>query len=417
MEPRLGHDFSKVRLHVEGSAHASAAAAGALAYTTGRDVVFGAGQYRPDTVAGRWLLAHELTHVVQQEGRAAGNGGESATLEREASDAGMRVAVGAKAQVSAAQAVPEVQFARVSSGGFGKALEDYTNTHSIDDKAVGLLRKSSTFMGLVRILDGHYVWFSDPVFEVKDGKEKKSILELGPDGGVTKPASAKGKRAMWVTMGGGARFTPFGSAPDFPPCDRIVVDNTDTATFIDEIAHEATHAAASVGGTAPPAKTVADEVKAGIKDEIHARESEAKVLKELPGKDIKEKSQTVATTDPWEVEREVSEGLGATYLENIFFSHELHEAQIAQKLDDTAAGNMRKEIDDLFGSVVLKPSPGYGQIWFEWKTAIRDWEEFNRTHSPEDATYVEEREKLIDKHAKKFIKGKVSYTPLPPKKP
>lgn len=346
-----------------------------------------------------------------------GSGGESDTLEREASDAGMRVVLGGNSRISVAQRAPEVQFARVSSGGFGKALEDYTNTHNIDNRAVGLLRKSSTFMGLVSTLDSHYVWFSDPVFVVKDGKETKSILELGPDGGVTKPASAKGKRAMWVTMGGGARFTPFGSAPDFPPCDRIVVDNTDTATFIDEIAHEATHAAAFAGGTAPPAKTVADAVKAGIKDEIHARESEAKVLSELPGKDIKEKSQTVATTDPWEVEREVSEGLGATYLENIFFSRELYEAQVAQKLDDTATGNMRKEIDDLFGSVVLKPSPGYGQTWFDWKTAMRDWTEFNQAHSPEDATYVDEREKLIDKHAKKYFKGKVSYTPLPPKKP
>lgn len=66
MEPRLGHDFSKVRVHADAKAAESAGAVNALAYAVGRDVVFGAGQYVPKTVAGKRLLAHELTHVVQQ---------------------------------------------------------------------------------------------------------------------------------------------------------------------------------------------------------------------------------------------------------------------------------------------------------------------------------------------------------------
>lgn len=65
---RFGHDFSRVRLHIGGQAAESARSVGALAYTVGRDVVFGAGQYSPGSVAGRRLLAHELTHVMQQEG-------------------------------------------------------------------------------------------------------------------------------------------------------------------------------------------------------------------------------------------------------------------------------------------------------------------------------------------------------------
>lgn len=65
-EPRFGHDFSQVRVHADRSAAEAAAAVNALAYTVGRDVAFGAGQYAPQTTAGRKLLAHELTHVVQQ---------------------------------------------------------------------------------------------------------------------------------------------------------------------------------------------------------------------------------------------------------------------------------------------------------------------------------------------------------------
>jgi len=65
-ENRLGHDFSRVRVHTGASAGATARALGALAYTMGNDIVFGAGQYAPETSDGRRLLAHELTHVVQQ---------------------------------------------------------------------------------------------------------------------------------------------------------------------------------------------------------------------------------------------------------------------------------------------------------------------------------------------------------------
>jgi hypothetical protein len=66
MEPRFGHDFGQVRVHTDAKAVESARAVKALAYTVEKDVVFGAGQYEPETNEGRRLLAHELTHVVQQ---------------------------------------------------------------------------------------------------------------------------------------------------------------------------------------------------------------------------------------------------------------------------------------------------------------------------------------------------------------
>jgi Domain of unknown function (DUF4157)/Bacterial toxin 44 len=67
METRFGHDFSQVRVHTDAKAAESAQAVNALAYTVGQDIVFGADKYAPQTKAGRHLLSHELTHVVQQD--------------------------------------------------------------------------------------------------------------------------------------------------------------------------------------------------------------------------------------------------------------------------------------------------------------------------------------------------------------
>ncbi len=68
MESRFGHDFSQVRVHTGGAAEQSSRALNARAYTVGNKIVFGASQFAPGTSEGRKLLAHELTHVVQQTG-------------------------------------------------------------------------------------------------------------------------------------------------------------------------------------------------------------------------------------------------------------------------------------------------------------------------------------------------------------
>jgi hypothetical protein len=68
MQARLGHDFSRVRVHADARSAKSASAVSAHAYTIGQDIVFGAGRYAPETTDGKRLLAHELTHVIQQGG-------------------------------------------------------------------------------------------------------------------------------------------------------------------------------------------------------------------------------------------------------------------------------------------------------------------------------------------------------------
>ncbi len=71
MEQRFGYDFSSVRVHTGAAAETSARDVNAQAYTVGNNIVFGAGRFAPTTHEGQRLIAHELTHVVQQSGTGA----------------------------------------------------------------------------------------------------------------------------------------------------------------------------------------------------------------------------------------------------------------------------------------------------------------------------------------------------------
>lgn len=66
LEPRLGHSFSHVRVHADEAGARAAGALGARAFAFGEHLVFGRGQYAPGSERGRWLIAHELSHVLQQ---------------------------------------------------------------------------------------------------------------------------------------------------------------------------------------------------------------------------------------------------------------------------------------------------------------------------------------------------------------
>ena len=94
MQARLGHDFGDVRVHSDSQAHQSARSVNAHAYTVGSNVVFQRDKYDPSSTEGKTMLAHELTHVVQQrsgpvDGTSAGGGikvsDPSDRFEREAS--------------------------------------------------------------------------------------------------------------------------------------------------------------------------------------------------------------------------------------------------------------------------------------------------------------------------------------------
>ncbi|MEV5103849.1 DUF4157 domain-containing protein [Streptomyces massasporeus] len=88
MESYFGTDLSGVRLHLSGDAARSANAQRARAYTVGQDIVFGAGEYRPHDTAGRRLIAHEVTHTVQQARGGPDPGGSERTERAAAEHAG-----------------------------------------------------------------------------------------------------------------------------------------------------------------------------------------------------------------------------------------------------------------------------------------------------------------------------------------
>ncbi len=99
LEPRFEHDFSNVRVHTDETAAASAKAINATAYTVGRDLVFAAGQYSPATSDGRKLVAHELTHVLQQTAQPSKNG----SLAHAETEADLNAAAAVNAQAPTVQ--------------------------------------------------------------------------------------------------------------------------------------------------------------------------------------------------------------------------------------------------------------------------------------------------------------------------
>ena len=112
---RFGHDFGRVRIHADSDAAASVDAVDAAAYTVASDVVFGRDQYWPASTRGRQLIAHELTHVIQQEGATAAPGEPlevepaGSPAEHEARNAASTVANGYwPAPTSHAQTAPRV---------------------------------------------------------------------------------------------------------------------------------------------------------------------------------------------------------------------------------------------------------------------------------------------------------------------
>lgn len=117
MEPRFGHDFSQVRVHTDAQAARSAQAVDALAYTVGNDIAFAEDRYAPGAAHGRHLIAHELTHVIQQNHAGSGRQPQSKlalnqpgdVFEQEAETAAARIAAGQSAGPSFRAAPPAIQ--------------------------------------------------------------------------------------------------------------------------------------------------------------------------------------------------------------------------------------------------------------------------------------------------------------------
>lgn len=157
MESRFGVDFSGVRIHADSEAAQLNREVSAQAFTYGQDIFIGEGQYSPHTSEGQWLLAHELTHVVQQAA-----GGEAIPLQRQ----GWEVAGVALAAASFA-----VQLASAGAGGFNltnaqfRYAREQAGPHEVRETTTDIIRLRSikglgsswAFLELVLRYDGHNI--------------------------------------------------------------------------------------------------------------------------------------------------------------------------------------------------------------------------------------------------------------------
>jgi hypothetical protein len=123
MGPHFGHDLSHVRVHTDGNASNSARSISARAYTLGPDIVFGSGQYNPRTSRGQQLIAHELTHVVQQQKSNTQVSTESLSIgssysaaEKEARESSIRVLAGESVTPSVSTPAGAIQRDGTESG-------------------------------------------------------------------------------------------------------------------------------------------------------------------------------------------------------------------------------------------------------------------------------------------------------------
>jgi len=128
MEPRFGHDFSQVRVHTDARAAESAWAVNALAYTAGQSLVFGKDQYAPGTTEGKKLIAHELTHVVQQSGTIGPSLARS-TRVADSSNAAEREAETVATQVLNSDIISSIH---TTSSAIQRAEAPYINKVTVD---------------------------------------------------------------------------------------------------------------------------------------------------------------------------------------------------------------------------------------------------------------------------------------------
>jgi hypothetical protein len=422
MESRFGHDFGGVRVHTDSQAAVSATELNAQAYTVGNHIVLS--DYQPATVAGRAVLSHELAHTIQQRG-AQPTADEQPGLEDAANRAAARVTLGQGADVRPVSAAPALQCLRVTNGGFGRALEEYTNIHSVADRVVRLLLFSPLFMQMARALDTQYVSRTDAL----NWEQHHQPLEYDAQHRITNgPGNIRGKRELMVVGGGGgASFEAFQAPNNQLSSDIIVLNPTSDAEFLRNIAHEAAHARNFVGQSGPAPATIAAAVTAGIQEEIDVRTTEQQVVSDIKGRAgrLGIEFGDGPTTVPAEVEREFSPGLGLTYLENIFFNWRLRETQASEGLTDDEAMDIQAQVDrgrprlPLILGKSPNPSSGiyeqstYAKTYFDYKTAQREWAELRQQVPPSDPRYQAREELLRQAHARRFFGGRVAYRPLP----
>jgi hypothetical protein len=247
MERAFGRDFGGVRVHNDVDAARSAASIDALAYTAGSDIVFGAGQYAPRSDSGRRLLAHELTHVVQQ----GGDSGASAwgALQRQPNSATGTAA--ARAATIADMATLEQLMLRLFS-----MLDEATRATVVRNKtvAIGLVLNSEGEAHLVYATNNN--WINRSLREVADAL---GLARFDPHpqaegrGAVGAPGDAEQILLSWTDVMDGDVLGMAVSRPLCPDCQLAVSHYESGEIPVVEVSiPQPSTGGAAVGGGAGP---------------------------------------------------------------------------------------------------------------------------------------------------------------------
>ncbi len=245
MEERFGYDFSSVRVHADEQAQRSADATNAEAYTVGHDIVFASGSYAPQTPAGQELLAHELTHVVQQ--RSAPSSGPIEMGERDEHEVSADQT--AAAVVSGPGPVPALNATSVSlqrqaakeegaeSGGTAPPCLEH-----VVGEDIGALMESGT----LTIIEFGATW-CEPCKQLKAdlnsicekfGKQPPPVtvrfysIDIDVEGNekVSEPYVGGGGVPHLYFFVGSSEQSHYASAPQFDVLEKIVADHVEYAS-------------------------------------------------------------------------------------------------------------------------------------------------------------------------------------------
>ena len=401
-EPRFGYDFSDVQLHTNTEANQSAKKINALAYTYSNHIVFGANQYQPENESGKRLLAHELTHVVQQN---------SDSIARN-----------------------KIQKTPVTSGEYGVELEHYVTLHSVPAQVTALLRRSRTYMNMAHTLDRHYIALDGTRIRfdwaAAWSPNNDGVLTAGP---------FTGRRVLAVWWGSsGSEFLPAGTLDNDFGYDIILLQPPNAFSgdqtigeWIQIIAHETTHAFTrnTSGGTA--SASAVDRITAAITDEVNTRITESTIVTEATrGSRLPAYTSTTGSTNPAQVQRDMfPSALKRTYLEQFVFDELIREAITSEGLSQTDIERHNARVDALTVGDAdrVVQSPGF-ILYFD--PAINLYNTFNsqydelryiqrvidarwKNHEQNNAGDLDSKETILQQHAQAFFRGKATYLPRP----
>ena len=291
METRFGYEFGQVSIHSDQRAAQSAHAVQARAYTVGQDIVFGAQQYAPQTNAGRQLLAHELTHTVQQTGpvvqRTIGDG-HDLTATRFSGIAVLEACFDNERTLQNGSTGTAVRLVQESLVAQGYALPLFGADGIFGDETEGVVRQFQIDAGAV-LLDGI---IGPETMQLLDMHDTGATAPTGPAARPVPagaPASPAATGAVfseepseqfagydastapnWLVVPANGRrraavaIAPAGARPAFTSVNPAVatVDVTPTGVVVTGVAHGTTEVHADEGGV------TLDRLQVTVKDPV-----------------------------------------------------------------------------------------------------------------------------------------------------